>query len=49
MASRPINLMNEKWPQGSTLQLQVAVTKADEQATKDAIDRLSDELLAREG
>ena len=44
-----INLMNEKWPQGSTLQLQVVVTKADEPATKDAIDRLSDELLATEG
>jgi RND superfamily putative drug exporter len=44
-----INLMNEKWPQGSTLQLQVVVTKANEQATKDAIDRLSDELLARDG
>ena len=41
-----INLMNEKWPQGSTLQLQVVVTKADEPATKAAIDRLSDELLA---
>ena len=44
-----INLMNEKWPQGSTLQLQVVVTKADEPASKEAIDRLSDELLAREG
>ena len=44
-----VNLMNERWPQGSTLQLQVAVTKADEQATRDAIDRLSDELLARDG
>ena len=44
-----INLMNEKWPQGSTLQFQVVVTKADEPATKAAIDRLSDELLAIEG
>jgi RND superfamily putative drug exporter len=41
--------MNEKWPQGSTLQLQVVVTKADEPATKEAIDRLSDELLAING
>ncbi len=44
-----INLMNEKWPEGSTLQFQVVVTKADEPSTKEAIDRLSDELLARDG
>ncbi len=44
-----INLMNEKWPEGSTLQFQVVVTKADEPATQAAIDRLSDELLARDG
>ncbi len=42
-----INLMNEKWPEGSTLQFQVVVTKADEPATKEAIDRLSDELVAQ--
>jgi uncharacterized membrane protein YdfJ with MMPL/SSD domain len=44
-----INLMNEKWPQGSTLQLQVIVTKADEPATQAAIERLSDEVLALDG
>ena len=44
-----INLMNEKWPEGSTLQFQVVVTKANEPATKEAIDRLSDELVARDG
>ncbi|MDF2734778.1 MAG: anti-sigma-factor antagonist [Chloroflexota bacterium] len=44
-----INLMNEKWPEGSTLQFQVVVTKADEPATQEAIGRLSDELVARDG
>lgn len=41
-----INLMNEKWPEGSTLQLQVVVTKADQPATQAAMARLTDELLA---
>jgi uncharacterized membrane protein YdfJ with MMPL/SSD domain len=44
-----ITLMDEKWPEGSTLQLQVVVTKADQPATQDAIDRLSAELLVRDG
>ena len=38
-----INLMDEKWPQGTTLSLQVVVTKADEPETQAAIERLSDE------
>ena len=44
-----LNLMNEKWPQGSTLSLQVVVTKADEPATKTAIDELSKRVLAIAG
>jgi RND superfamily putative drug exporter len=44
-----LNLMNEKWPQGSTLALQVVVTKADQPATKAAIDELTKRLLAIEG
>ena len=44
-----INLMDEKWPDGSTLQLQVAVTRADEAATQDAIGELETRLLAIDG
>jgi RND superfamily putative drug exporter len=44
-----INLMDEKWPQGTTLSLQVVVTRADETETQAAIERLSDELLAIDG
>ena len=44
-----VNLMNEKWPDGSTLQLQVVVTRADEPETKAAIERLSTALLAIDG
>ncbi len=44
-----LNLMNERWPQGSTLSLQVVVTEADQPATKTAIDELSKRLLAIEG
>lgn len=31
------NTLNQKWPQGTTLKLEVIVTKADQPATKDAI------------
>jgi uncharacterized membrane protein YdfJ with MMPL/SSD domain len=44
-----IALMDEKWPEGSTLLLQVVVTKADEGTTKAAIDELSERLVAIEG
>src|SRR5919197_50100 len=44
-----VNLLNRRWPQGSTLQLQVVVTKADEQPTKDAIARLTDRALQIDG
>ena len=44
-----INLMDEKWPEGSTLQLQVVVTKADQPDTQAAIERMSEELLATDG
>jgi uncharacterized membrane protein YdfJ with MMPL/SSD domain len=44
-----VNLMNEKWPAGTTLQMQVVVTKADQPDTQAAMGRLSDALLAIDG
>jgi uncharacterized membrane protein YdfJ with MMPL/SSD domain len=44
-----VNLLNERWPQGSTLQLAVVVTKANEEPTKAAIDRLKERLPQVEG
>ena len=44
-----VNLLNEKWPEGSTLTLQVVVTKADQAATQAAIEQLSDRALAIDG
>jgi RND superfamily putative drug exporter len=35
-----INLLNEKWPEGTDLQLQIVVTRADEPSTQTAIERL---------
>jgi RND superfamily putative drug exporter len=42
-------VLNEKWPSGSTLDLSVVVTRADEPATKAAIDDLSARILAVPG
>ena len=36
-----VNLLNEKWPGGSTLELVVVVTRADEAPTKAAIEQLT--------
>jgi RND superfamily putative drug exporter len=44
-----IKLLNEKWPQGTDLQLQVAVTGADQPATKAAIEQLKTKALAIPG
>jgi uncharacterized membrane protein YdfJ with MMPL/SSD domain len=44
-----VNLLNEKWPQGSDLALQVVVTHADRPEIKAAIDRLSEGILALDG
>ena len=44
-----VNLLNEKWPAGSTMTLQVVVTRADEPATQAAIGALSDRVLAIDG
>ena len=44
-----LSLMNEKWPEGSTLRLQAVVTRADEPATQAAIETLSERLLTIEG
>ena len=44
-----IKLLNEKWPQGTDLQLQVVVTDADKAETKAAIERLKTDGLAIAG
>jgi putative drug exporter of the RND superfamily len=44
-----VNLLNEKWPQGSTLALQVVVTHADRPDTTAAIDDLSARILQLDG
>ena len=44
-----LNLVNEKWPSGSTLQLQVVVTKANESPTQAAIEEMSKRMLALKG
>jgi len=43
------NVMRDKWPQGSTLPLTAIVTKADDPATKPAVDRFSKDVLAIAG
>jgi RND superfamily putative drug exporter len=44
-----VNLLNEKWPGGSTLELSVVVTRADEEPTKAALEKLTDAILAIDG
>ena len=44
-----LRYLDEKWPQGSTLGFDVVVTRANEEPTKAAIDRLSQRLLAIPG
>src|SRR3954451_12481130 len=44
-----IKLLNEKWPQGTNLQLQVVVTAADREDTKAAIERLKTDGLTING
>ncbi len=44
-----IKLLNEKWPQGTDLQLQVVVTDADRPETQAAIERLKVEGLKLDG
>ena len=44
-----VNLMTERWPEGSTLQLEVVVTEADESETQAAMADLVPELLAIDG
>jgi len=46
---RAFRLIDEKWPQGTQLQLQVAVTKVNEPGTNEAIGRLERALLAIPG
>ena len=44
-----VNLLNEKWPSGSNLDLSVVITRADEAPTKAAIDRMTTAILAIPG
>jgi RND superfamily putative drug exporter len=44
-----VNLLNEKWPSGGTLELDVVVTNADQPATKTALAKLNEDLLAIDG
>jgi RND superfamily putative drug exporter len=48
-AVQGVNLLNERWPSGSTQTLDVVVTKANEAATKTAIADLQQRLLAIDG
>ena len=48
-AVQGVNLLDEKWPGGSTLAFQVVVTRADEPATVTAIEALQERLLAIDG
>src|SRR5207248_2431193 len=44
-----VNLLNEKWPSGSTLDLSVVVTHADEAPTKAAIQTMTSAVVAIPG
>jgi RND superfamily putative drug exporter len=44
-----VELLSERWPQGSTLTLQVVVTDADQPATQVAIERLNERVLDIDG
>jgi RND superfamily putative drug exporter len=44
-----VNLLNEKWPSGSDLELSVVVTRADEASTQAAIEKMSTAALAIPG
>jgi uncharacterized membrane protein YdfJ with MMPL/SSD domain len=44
-----VNLLNEKWPSGSDLDLSVVVTRADEAPTKAAIDKMTAAVVAIPG
>jgi uncharacterized membrane protein YdfJ with MMPL/SSD domain len=44
-----VNLLNEKWPSGTTLRLEVVITGVDQDPTKAALDRFSNDVLAIDG
>jgi uncharacterized membrane protein YdfJ with MMPL/SSD domain len=44
-----VNLLDEKWPEGSTLGLQVVVTRADQPRTQVAIADMTERILALDG
>jgi RND superfamily putative drug exporter len=46
-AVQAYHLLNDKWPQGTTLHLNVVVTQADQAATKAAIDKFKTEAVTK--
>jgi RND superfamily putative drug exporter len=48
-AVQAVNVLNEKFPTGSGLELSMVVTRADEPATKAAIEKISSGVTALEG
>ncbi len=44
-----LRVLDDKWPQGTTLDLDVVVTRANEEPTRAAIDRMSQRILAIPG
>ena len=44
-----VNLLNDKWPSGSDLDLSIVVTRADEAPTKAAIEKMTTAVLAIPG
>jgi uncharacterized membrane protein YdfJ with MMPL/SSD domain len=48
-AVQAVNLLNEKWPSGSDLELSVVVTRVDEAPTQAAIEKMSAAALAIPG
>jgi RND superfamily putative drug exporter len=48
-AVQAVNVLSDKWPTGSTLDLQVVVTRADDPATMAAIEALPARILAVDG
>ena len=48
-AVQAVNLLDEKWPGGSTLDLQVVLTRANEPATQTAIGTLQERLVTIAG
>ena len=46
---RALQILDEKWPQGTTLDLDIVVTRANDSATRAALQRLDAEVLKEPG